>query len=93
MSGGEQLRDYLHVTKVAEYISKVALQKDITGIINCCSGTPISIRKFVENFIKFNNYNIDLNLGYYPYSTYEPLAFWGDCSKINLIISKSNLIV
>ena len=88
MSGGEQLRDYLPIDKVAEYISKVALQKDIAGIINCCNGTPISVRKFVEDFIKINNYVIDLNLGYYPYPTYEPMAFWGDKNKLDLILSK-----
>lgn len=88
MSGGEQLRDYLPIHTVAEYISKVALQKDIGGIINCCNGTPISVRKFVEDFIKINNYAIDLNLGYYPYPAYEPMAFWGDKNKIDLILSK-----
>jgi nucleoside-diphosphate-sugar epimerase len=88
MSGGEQLRDYLPIDKVAEYISKVALQKEIAGIINCCNGTPISVRNFVEDFIKINNYAIDLNLGYYPYPTYEPMAFWGDKNKLDLILSK-----
>jgi dTDP-6-deoxy-L-talose 4-dehydrogenase (NAD+) len=87
MSGGEQLRDYLSITTVAEYISKIAFQKQITGIINCSSGIPISIRKLIEDEIKNNNYNIKLNLGYYPYPSYEPMAFWGDCSKIKSIIT------
>ncbi len=87
MSGGEQLRDYLHVKTIAEYISKVALQYDVSGIINCSSGEPISIRKFVEDYLKENNINIKLNLGYFSYPTYEPMAFWGDCSKIKAIIT------
>jgi dTDP-6-deoxy-L-talose 4-dehydrogenase (NAD+) len=82
MSGGEQLRDYLPIESVAEYLSKIALQKRITGIINCSSGTPISIRKLIEDEINKNNYKINLNLGYYPYPSYEPMAFWGDNSKI-----------
>lgn len=88
MSGGEQLRDYLHVEKVAEYIVKISLQKKICGIINCCSGTPISIRKFVEDYLKRRNRNIRLNLGYFSYPDYVPLAFWGDNSKLKQILNK-----
>jgi dTDP-6-deoxy-L-talose 4-dehydrogenase (NAD+) len=88
MSGGEQLRDYLEIDKVAEYISLVALQKEVSGIINCCNGQCISIRKLVENHIKNNNYSISLNMNYYPYLTYEPMAFWGNRKKLDLILSK-----
>ena len=91
MSGGEQLRDYLPVEKVAEYIVKISMQDKITGIINCCSGKPISIRKLVENYLAEKNKNIELNLGYYPYPDYEPMAFWGDTEKLNkALLSKTN---
>ncbi len=88
MSGGEQLRDYLPVEKVAEYIAAIALQKQIQGIINCCSGKPISIRKFVEEYIKRKKYAIELNLSYYAYPDYEPLAFWGDNKKLHRILAQ-----
>ncbi len=88
MSNGEQLRDYLPVEKVAEYIVKISLQRDILGIVNCCSGIPISIRKLVEMHLKKRNKEISLNLGYYNYPDYEPLAFWGDSAKLNRIITK-----
>ena len=86
MSGGEQLRDYLPVEKVAEYIVRIALQNTETGIINCCSGKPITVKQFVEDYLKANNKNISLNLGYYPYADYEPLYFWGDDKKLKSII-------
>ncbi len=86
MSGGEQLRDYLPIEKVAEYIVKISLQNQMLGIINCCSGKPISIRKLVENYLIEQQQNIKLNLGYYPYPDYEPMAFWGDISKLKEII-------
>ncbi|MCK4859475.1 MAG: NAD-dependent epimerase/dehydratase family protein, partial [Candidatus Omnitrophica bacterium] len=86
MSGGEQLRDYLPVEKVAEYVTKISLQNKVLGVINCCSGKPISIRKLVENHMKNRGKTIKLNLGYYPYSDYEPMAFWGDNTKLNSII-------
>ena len=88
MSGGEQLRDYLHVKNVAEYIIKIAIQNEVTGIINCCSGTPISVRKLVEDYIESRGGDIRLNLGYYPYPTHEPMAFWGDATKLNTILQK-----
>ena len=82
MSGGEQLRDYLNVKTVAEYICHIALQTEINGVLNCCSGKPISIRRLVEKIISEMNSNITLNTGYYPYPDYEPLAFWGDVSRL-----------
>lgn len=86
MSGGEQLRDYLPIEKVAEYIVKISLQNQIVEIINCCSGKPISIRKLVENYLVERQQNIKLNLGYYPYPNYEPMAFWGNADKLNKIL-------
>jgi len=85
MSQGDQLRDYITVNCAAEYISKIALQNETTGIINCCSGKPISVRKFVEDFFNERDVNIKLNLGYYPYPQFEPLAFWGDTAKLTKI--------
>ena len=87
MSAGEQLRDYLPVEKVAEYIVKISIQDKITGTINCCSGEPISIRKLVENFLAYNNKKIELNLGYFSYFDYEPMAFWGDNAKLKEVIN------
>ena len=88
MSGGEQLRDYLPVEKVAEYIVKIAMQSKVKGIINCCSGTPISIRRLVENTLEKKQNNIELNLGYYPYPDYEPMAFWGDDKKLKMALGE-----
>lgn len=77
MSGGEQVRDYLPVEEVARQIARLArAQKDI-GAINICSGNPVSVRRLVEQWLHENNWKIDLNLGYYPYPDYEPIAFWG----------------
>ena len=86
MSGGEQVRDYLPVTKVAEYIVKIALQEKVTGIINCCSGIPVTVKKLVQNYLKEKNKNILLNLGFYLYPDYEPMKFWGDNTKLKMIL-------
>jgi len=85
MSMGDQLRDYLPVEKMAENIVDICLQNNVTGTINSCSGTPISIRTLVQNHLKQKQKNIYLNFGHYPYPDYEPRNFWGDSSKLKTI--------
>lgn len=85
MSGGEQTRDYLPVQQVAEYICKIALQDRVTGIINCCSGNPISVKHLVEKYIISKGASIQMNLGYYPYTSYEPMHFWGNNTKLKSV--------
>lgn len=83
MSKGDQIRDYLPVEETADIIVRAALQKKVTGIINCCSGKPIELKEFVLNYLKEINKSIPLNLGYYPYSDVEPFSFWGDTTKLD----------
>ena len=85
MSKGDQLRDYLPIEQVAKNIVNTSLQNNITGVINSCSGTPISIRELVENYLEQKQKNIHLNFGYYPYPDYEPRNFWGDAGQIKKI--------
>jgi nucleoside-diphosphate-sugar epimerase len=87
MSGGEQIRDFLPVEQVAVNIVRIALQQKITGVINCCSGEPVTVKAFVENYLKNQNKEITLNLGFYPYPDYEPMRFWGDVTKLKSIIA------
>ncbi|MFB3080623.1 MAG: NAD-dependent epimerase/dehydratase family protein [Nitrosomonadaceae bacterium] len=85
MSGGEQLRDYLPVGEIARQIVRLAMLKRDIGVVNICSGEPVSVRKLVERWLHENNWKIELNLGHYPYPDYEPMAFWGDSSRIDSI--------
>jgi len=85
MSGGEQLRDYLPVGEIAHQIVRLAMLKRDIGVVNICSGEPVSVRKLVERWLHENNWKIELNLGHYPYPDYEPMAFWGDSSRIDSI--------
>jgi nucleoside-diphosphate-sugar epimerase len=85
MSGGKQIRDFLPVEKVAENIVKAAMQNEVIGVINCCSGKEISLKEFVINYLKEKNKNIKLNPGFYPYTDYEPMRFWGNNIKMKKI--------
>lgn len=90
MSGGEQLRDYLPVEEVAHRIALLAEHTECNGIFNCCSGKPISIRRLVEEHLIRRGVYIKLNLGYYPYPDFEPMAFWGDYRKLEKIVLKGD---
>ncbi|MDV0443852.1 NAD(P)-dependent oxidoreductase [Methanorbis rubei] len=86
MSGGEQLRDYLLVEKVAEYVCRIALQDAMSGVVNCCSGKMISVRQLVEERVSELGAEISLKLGVYGYPAYEGMAFWGDVSRLHEVI-------
>lgn len=86
MSGGEQVRDFLPVEEVAANIVAIALQDKVTGIINCCSGKPVTVKEFVTEYLAAKQQSIHLNLGYYPYADYEPMRFWGDNQKLKQAI-------
>jgi nucleoside-diphosphate-sugar epimerase len=82
MSGGEQVRDFLPVEEMAAHIVQIALQQQVTGIINCCSGRPVTVKQLVLDYLAARQATITLNLGYYPYPDYEPMRFWGDTGKL-----------
>ena len=86
MSMGEQLRDYLSIEQATQYLRVITEQRSVDGIINCCLGKPISIRRLIENRIEQRNAKISLNLGYYPYISHEPMAFWGNTTKLKCLI-------
>ncbi len=82
MSGGEQLRDYLPVEQAADHLVALATRRRELGIVNVCSGRPVSVRSLVEGWIAANGWKIELDLGRYPYPAHEPMAFWGDATKL-----------
>lgn len=86
MSGGEQLRDFLGAREAARLLVALALHDGDVGVVNVCSGRPVSVRRLVEGWIAQNSWDISLDLGCYPYPDYEPLAFWGSRDKLDAIL-------
>ncbi len=82
MSKGDQLRDYLSIQDVARNFVLVIENSQCDGMINCCSGAPVSVIDLVKKRCRYKNSNIQLNRGFYPYPNYETLAFWGESSKL-----------
>jgi nucleoside-diphosphate-sugar epimerase len=89
MSGGEQLRDYLPVDAVASRTVTLLEHPGCNGVVNICSGKPISVRRLVERHLANRGAGIRLNLGHYPYSSDEPMAFWGDASRLAAILQNT----
>lgn len=88
MSMGDQLRDYLPIQEVANNFCLVIENSACEGVINCCSGKPVSVLDLVEQRCREKASNIRLNRGFYPYPDYEPMAFWGVPSKLAAVRSK-----
>jgi nucleoside-diphosphate-sugar epimerase len=84
MSSGEQIRDFISCNDVAIALADI-LQSDSHGVINVGSGVPISVRLFVEKYLKESRKSINLDLGKYQYPSYEPLAFWANVTKLKSI--------
>lgn len=85
---GKNKYDFIKVDELAHQISVTVMQDKINGIINCCSGQPVSLAEKVESFIKENNFNIKLEYGAFPDREYDSPAVWGDNTKIKAILSK-----
>lgn len=86
MSRGDQLRDYLAVEQAAAYLVSILEHRHFAGIVNCCSGQPVSVRALVEDFLQARGVEMTLNLGHYGYSQHEPMAFWGTRERLQQLM-------
>ena len=84
---GKTKYDFITVAELVEQISKAVTQTDVTGIINCCSGNPMTLAERVENFIKDHKLKIRLNYGVFPDRPYDSPIIFGDDKKIKQIMS------
>lgn len=88
---GQNQYDFIDYSQFCDQVAAVVGQNQEQGIINICSGRPEKLADRVERFIKDNNYNIRLKYGAFPDRPYDSKAIWGDSSKIEKIMEKSNL--
>lgn len=84
---GKNLYDFISVDELAVQIAACVMQIEVSGIINCCSGTPVSLADKVESFIREHNFSIKLDYGAFPDRPYDSPGVWGDATKIRKIMS------
>lgn len=88
-TSGKTKYDFIKVNELAMQIAAASTQEKITGIINCCSGNPVSLADRVEQYISENNLKIRLDYGKFPDRPYDSPITYGDATKIQRILSDS----
>ena len=83
---GKNLYDFISIQEMAEQIAAIVMQDKVTGIINSCTGEPVSLAEKIESFIKENGFQIKLKYGAFPDRPYDSPGIWGDATKIHQIM-------
>ena len=86
-TSGKTKYDFLHIEDLADQISAVVMQDKINGIINCCSGKPVTLAEQVEAFIKEHGFDIKLEYGAFPDRPYDSPVIYGDDKKIRDVMA------
>lgn len=91
LNSGEMLFDFIHINDLAIQLAKASVQTKYTGIINCSSGKPISLRNAVESFIQQHGLKIRPEYNVFPRREYDSFAIWGNATDINHITASKSV--
>ena len=92
MSPGDQLRDFLPIETVAEKLVALTLNPRGLGIVNLCSGMPVTISALVRKWLDEWGAELQLKPGVYPYPNYEPREFWGSAQRLETLLEESSIL-
>lgn len=87
-TSGKNQYDFIDVKRLAMQIVAASTQKKYTGIINVCTGEPISLKNKVEAFIEEKHLDIKLEYGAFPDRVYDSPIIYGDNTIINKILEE-----
>ncbi|QFZ92697.2 NAD-dependent epimerase/dehydratase family protein [Synechococcus elongatus] len=85
MSSGRQIRDFIPVEETARQLLLLATHPQAKGIYNGGSGKARSLREIVEARLTELGGSLSLQRGTYADREDEPLAFWADMSRLNIL--------
>ena len=85
-TSGKNMYDFLDINTLAQMIAKASIQSEIDGVINVCSGKPVSLAERVELFLQEHQYDIKLQYGAFPDRPYDSPGVWGNSEKIDYIM-------
>lgn len=88
-TSGKNKYDFLHIDRLVDQIIGCLRQREVAGIINICSGEPVSLGEMVETYIRSNSLDIKLEYGKYPDRIYDSPCTYGNSKKIQKIMSRS----
>ncbi len=86
LNSGKIKYDFINIEDFCYQIMCATLNEDVNGIINVCSGKPMSLGERVEQFIRDNNLDMELQYGVFPDRLYDSPIIYGDDSKIRQIL-------
>lgn len=86
-TSGKNRYDFITVAELGRQLAACVQQDAVTGIINCCSGKPVSLGEQVEAFIREQGLAIRLQYGVYPERPYDSPEIWGSDTKIRQIMA------
>ena len=84
---GKNNYDFISVDELATQIAAIVDQDAVTGIINACTGRPMTLAERVEGYIAENGLDIALDYGAFPDRPYDSPGVWGDATKIRAILA------
>ncbi len=85
-TSGKNLYDFISIDDLAHQIAAILDQEEVVGIINACTGRPMSLAERVEGYITDNSLDISLEYGAFPDRPYDSPGVWGDATKIQQIL-------
>lgn len=88
-TSGKNKYDFIHIDELARQIEAASVQDKINGIIDVCTGNPVSLAEEVEQYISDHNFKIHLKYGAYPDRPYDSPGIWGDPTLINEIMGNN----
>lgn len=87
-NSGKNRYDFIDVGDLAEMIAVASTQTEESGIINVCTGEPMTLAERVERFIHEHGYDIHLKYGVFPDRPYDSPGVWGDATRIRRIMAR-----
>lgn len=76
-TSGTNKYDFIEVGELARQIAGISGLEGVSGILNCSSGVPTSLRDQVESFIAEHELPISLEYGAFPDRPYDSPIVWG----------------
>ena len=86
---GKNRYDFISVDELATQIAAIVDQTEVDGVINACTGEPMTLAERVEAYIRDNDLGITLEYGAFPDRPYDSPGVWGDPAKIRRILASS----
>ena len=85
---GKNLYDFISVYELAKMIAVASTQDKYNGVINCCTGKPMSLAEKIEGYIREKQLPIKLKYGAFPDRPYDSPGIWGNAETINKIMEE-----